>query len=137
METQISLEFARQILQSQGFSKFLGTEITRFDSIVELRLAMKAEFTQHNGFAHGGVISYMADLALTFAGGLELGSNVLTSEYKINYLKPGLGDTLIARAEVIGSGKRQAVCRCDVFMLKDGQETLCATSQGTIVTFGG
>jgi uncharacterized protein (TIGR00369 family) len=53
-------------------------------------------------------------------------------EYKINYLKPAVGKHLIAKASVIHAGKRNAVCRCDVFVVTDGEETLCATSHGTI-----
>jgi uncharacterized protein (TIGR00369 family) len=59
---------------------------------------------------------------------------VVTSEYKINYVKPAIGETLIARATVIAAGRRQAVCRCDVFVVNNGSEALCATAQGTIVS---
>ena len=34
---------------------------------------------------------------------------------------------------VVHYGKRQAVCRCEVFAADQGAETLCATAQGTIV----
>ncbi|MEL7432877.1 MAG: PaaI family thioesterase [Chloroflexota bacterium] len=131
------LDVAREVLASQPFSVMLGTEITHFEiDNTELRLEMKDEFKQQNGFAHGGIISYLADNALTFAGGRALGIRVLTSEYKINYVKPGRGKLLIARASVISASKRQAVCRCDVFAVHAGSETLCATAQGTIVVFG-
>lgn len=130
------LEIAQAVLEKQAFSKMLGTEITHFDSeLTELRLPMKKEYGQQNGFAHGGIVSYLADNALTFAGGSVLGERVLTSEYKINYIKPARGKLLIARAYPIGYGKRQAVCRCDVFAVHAGQETMCATAQGTIVVF--
>jgi acyl-coenzyme A thioesterase PaaI-like protein len=43
---------------------------------------------------------------------------------------------LIARATVIHAGKTQAVCRCDVFAISEGQETLCAVAQGTIARRG-
>jgi acyl-coenzyme A thioesterase PaaI-like protein len=33
--------------------------------------------------------------------------------------------------------KTQAVCRCDVFAVKDGVEKLCAMAQGTIARLGG
>jgi len=69
---------------------------------------------------------------LTFAGGSVLGPGVVTSEFKINYLRPAMGDFLVAKATVIYSSKSQAVCRCDVFMSEEGQESLCATSQGTV-----
>ena len=91
---------------------------------------------QQHGFVHGGVISYAADNALTFVGGSVLGPAVVTSEYKINYLRPAIGTVLIARARVIYSSKSQAVCRCEVFVVGDGKEDLCAVSQGTIARIG-
>lgn len=128
------LAMAQAVLQNQPFSQLLGAELTRFDTIAELQLALKPEHLQQHGFAHGGVISYLADNALTFAGGLALGDMVLTSEYKIHYVKPGQGRRLIARAEVVSAGRSQAVCRCDVFAVDDdGGEVLCATALGTIV----
>lgn len=128
------LIFAQEVLQSQPFSRLLGTEVSAFEpGKVELKLAMKADLQQQHGFAHGGVISYLADNALTFAGGSMLGNNALTGEFKINYLRPAVGDTLIARAAVKYAGKAQAVSQCDIFVVKDGEEKLCATAQGTIV----
>src|SRR5699024_12514732 len=93
------------------------------------------DFVQHHGFVHGGVLSFSAYNALTFVGESVLGPAIITSEYKINYLKPGIGETIIARAYTVSSGKRQAVCRCDIFTVKDSEEKLCAIAQGTIVTF--
>ena len=82
------------------------------------------------------MISYAADNALTFAGGSVLGPAVVTSEYKINYLRPAMGTVLIARATVLSSSKNQAVCRCDVFVVDRGKEDLCAVAQGTIARIG-
>jgi uncharacterized protein (TIGR00369 family) len=56
----------------------------------------------------------------------------VTSEYKINYIRPATGDLLVARATVIYAGKTQAVVRCDVFAKSGDEERLCATAQGTI-----
>jgi acyl-coenzyme A thioesterase PaaI-like protein len=70
-----------------------------------------------------------------FAGGSVLGPAVLTSEYKINYLRPTRGETLVARASVVNAGRRQAVCRCEVFTTGAGRkETFCAPAQGTSVS---
>ena len=74
-----------------------------------------------------------ADNALTLAGGTALGPAVVTSEFKINYVRPGIGDFLIARATVLHAGANQAVCRCDVYVSQAESERLCATAQGTIV----
>jgi uncharacterized protein (TIGR00369 family) len=127
------LQLGKQVLASQPFSVFIGAELTSFSpGYVELTIPITPQLKQQHGFVHGGVISYAADNALTFAGGSVLGPEVVTAEFKINYLKPAMGTTLIARATVIYSSKTQGVCRCDVFVINEGNENLCAVSQGTI-----
>ena len=129
------LELGKQVLASQPFSFLVGTELLHFsEGHAELKIPIRPELKQQHGFVHGGVINYAVDNALTFAGGSVLGPSVVTSEFKINYLRPAIGDFLVARATVIYSSKSQAVCRCDVFVSNEGKESLCATSQGTIVT---
>lgn len=133
MDTDL-LTRGRQALQSQAFSQLLGTRLDRFESgVAVLRLPVRPELLQQHGFVHGGVVSYLADNALTFAGGSVLGDSV-TSEYKINYLRPAQGaGELVAEATVVGSGKTQAVCRCEVYLeAAAGQRQLCAAAQGTI-----
>lgn len=131
------LDFGKTILAQQPFSVLLGAQLTVFKTgQAELVVPIRPELKQQYGFVHGGVISYAADNALTYAGGSVLGTEVVTSEFKINYLRPAKGESLVARATVIYAGKSQAVCRCDVFMVKEGEEVLCATAQGTIVRLG-
>jgi len=131
------LEIGRKVLAAQPFSVLLGTELLAFEQgRAELALELKPEHLQQNGFAHGGILSYLADNALTFAGGSVLGVKVLTLEYKINYLRPAKGDRLIARARVVGSGASQAVCACDIFAVDNGEEKHCAAAQGTIWKIG-
>lgn len=131
------LTIGKQALAAQPFSRLLGAGLTEFSAErVEIVVPITKQTKQQNGFVHGGVIGYAADNALTFAGGSALGAAVVTSEYKINYLKPAVGEKLIARASVIHAGKNQAVCRCEVFTVgADGAESLCAAAQGTIVRF--
>lgn len=131
------LAFGRRVLAQQPFSVLLGAELLSFSaSGAELKIPIRAELKQQNGFVHGGVISYAADNALTYAGGGALGPSVVTSEFKINYLRPAVGDCIVARATVVHAGKNQAVCRCDVYVTAEGAETLCATAQGTIARLG-
>jgi uncharacterized protein (TIGR00369 family) len=126
------LSWGREVLAKQPFSMLLGAELTAFEpGKAELMLTLRPEHLQQHGFAHGGVVSYLADNALTYAGGSVLGDS-LTLEFKINYLRPATGKRLVARARVTGSGKSQAVCHCDVFADDGEAEKLCATAQGTI-----
>ena len=98
----------------------------------ELHLPVTPQLLQQHGFVHGGVLSYVADNALTYAGGTAMRVPVVTSEFKINYLRPAVGELLIARAQAVHHGRAQAVCRCDVFVVQAGTEKLCAVAQGTI-----
>ena len=122
-------ELAEAILASQPFSRLLGTRLERFEAgAAVLALTITPQLTQQHGFVHGGVISYLADNALTFAGGSILG-DALTVELKTNYVRPARnGTTLRAIATVVGHSASQAVCRCDVFV----DDLLVAAAQGTI-----
>ncbi len=124
----------REVLAEQPFSRLLGAELKRLDpgGICELELALRTDLLQQRGFVHGGVVSYLADNALTYAGGAAAGFAVVTSEFKINYVRPAIGERLIARAEAVSVGKTQVVCRCDVFVRSGADEKLCAVAQGTI-----
>jgi len=125
---------ARGALHAQPFSVLLGTELTHVgENELTLCLTVRDELKQQHGFVHGGVISYLADNALTFAGTLALGPRVVTGEYKINYLRPALNGTLVAHAKVVHAGRQQAACQCSVFVMDDDDERLVALAQGTVV----
>jgi uncharacterized protein (TIGR00369 family) len=128
------LERGRSILAAQPFSTLLGTEMTAYGAAgVELRLALTDALRQQHGFAHGGVLAYLADNALTFAGGFAMGGGVLTADLKLNYVRPAIGQVLIARATVMTAGKTQAVCRGEVLALNDGVEKVCLIAQGMVL----
>ena len=127
------LELGRAVLAAQAFSVHVGAELTRLEpGEAELAIPIAPHLGQQNGFVHGGVISFLVDNAVTFAGGSVLGPNVLTQEIKVSYLKPGRGERLVARASVVHSSERQAVSRCDVFAADRADESLCATGLGTV-----
>ncbi len=126
------LDYGKQILSEQPFSKLIGAELIAFEEgKAELSLTIRNELTQNFGFVHGGVLSYLADNCITFSAASILGKCV-TSEYKINYLRPAIGKTLIARSTVLSSGKSQATCECKVYALHDKSEKLVAVALGTI-----
>jgi uncharacterized protein (TIGR00369 family) len=138
VDPALFLAMGREVLAKQAFSRLLGTELTELSpGHCVLSLMIKEELLQQNGFAHGGVVSYLADNALTYAGGTAMGVPVVTSEFKINYVRPAVGERLIARSQAVAVSKSQAVCRCDVFVVKEGAEKLCAVSQGTIARISG
>lgn len=127
-------QVANQIFKSQPFSQFLGAELKNVqDNSVEIEITLLDHHKQQHGYAHGGVISYLADNSITFAGGVALQGDALTSEFKINYVKPALGDRLIAKATAKSIGKKQAVCIAEIYAVHQGQEYLCSIAQGTVI----
>jgi uncharacterized protein (TIGR00369 family) len=131
------LMMGREVLAEQPFSVLIGAELLKFSvGSAELKVPVKRELQQQHGFLHGGVVSYAADNALTYVGGSVLGPAVVTAEFKINYVRPALGDCIVARAEAVYVGKSQAVCRCEVFAVAGEKESLCAVAQGTITKIG-
>lgn len=134
--TELSLQAAQQVLDSQPFSSLVGARLTGFgDGAATLEVGVRDELRQQNGFLHGGVLAYAADNALTFAAGATLGAAVLTGGFSIQYIRPATGRTLSARAVVVHTARRQAVARCDLYTVDDeGTETLCAVAQGTVLS---
>ena len=131
------LDLGRAVLAAQPFSLHVGAELARLDpGEAEMVLPIRPQHAQQNGHVHGGVLAFLVDNAVTFAGGSVLGPDVLTQEIKVSYLRPGRGDRLIATATVVHSSKRLAVCRCDVVALAGDEESLCATALGTVTATG-
>jgi hypothetical protein len=81
----LSLDQARAALAAQPFSRLLGAQINTFGPDgVELEVPVRPAHRQQHGFAHGGLLGYAADNALTFAAGAVAGPQVLTAGYTIN-----------------------------------------------------
>ncbi len=126
-------EMGLQVLVSQPFSRLLGTELCDLsEGYAELALRIREDLKQSYGYVHGGVVSYLADNCLTFAGATVLG-NCVTSEFKINYVMPTIGDRLVAKSTVLSFALRQAVCECKLYVERGRETALVAVAQGTIV----
>ena len=127
-------QIATQIFEDQPFTQHLGAKLTSMgERDAEIRLDIRDNLKQQHGFVHGGVVSYLADNSITFAGGIALGGNSLTSEFKINYIRPAVGDYLVAKANAKSIGKRQAACTAEIYCVENDSEKLCAIAQGTVV----
>jgi uncharacterized protein (TIGR00369 family) len=126
----------RESFSRQGFMRYLGAEVTALGpGECEIKVPYRQEMTQQHGYFHAGVVAAIADSACGYAayGLMPATSSVLTVEYKINLVAPAAGEMLIARARVVRSGKTLKICAADVFAVKDGKETLCATTLSTIM----
>lgn len=125
-----------QSFASQKFMEHIGAELVDVQpGYCEMQVPFNENLTQQNGFFHAGVISTVADNVAGYAS-LSLmkeHSMVLSVEFKLNLMRPGAGDLLIGKGEVLKYGKTLTVCRADVFIVKDGTEKLCAAAQLTMI----
>jgi len=120
--------------------RHLGAELVSVEpGGAEIRVPFRSELTQQHDYFHAGVTGAIADSACGYAAYtlMPADSTVLTVEYKINLLAPADGEVLIARAEVVRSGKTLKVCSADVFVLKGGAENHCATMLATVMCMAG
>ena len=130
--------FIAQVLQAQSFMVGLGATLSRTEpGEIELSLTLRADHLQHGGVVHGGVIFAMADTAAGAAAAslLPLGQAVVTAEYRISFLAPAIGQTLLARGTVLRPGRSLIHTKSDVIAVADNRETLVATGLGSMVPF--
>jgi len=130
----------RESFGRQGLMRYLGAELAGLRAgECEIRVIYREELTQQHGYFHGGVTAAIADSASGYAAYtlMPTGYSVLAVEYKINFVAPAQGEMLAARARVVRSGKTLTICAADVFAVKDGAETVCATALSTIMAMAG
>ena len=131
--------FAREVNDSfarQSIMSLIDARLTRVEpGQVDITLPFRGDLTQQNGYLHAGVITTIADSACGYAAYslMPPNSEVLSIEFKINLLRPGKGESFVARAEVIRPGKTVTAVRADVFAVNLGNELLIATLQGTMM----
>ena len=130
-------EAVRACFAAQGALRPLGAELVLVEpGHCRIRIPYSAAATQHHGFFHGGIIGLLADTA----GGLaalslcEDGMEVLSVEYKINFLSPGKGVALVAAGHVVRAGRSLLVTRMEVDAIDaEGHGHCCAVGQQTIM----
>ncbi|MGB3721867.1 MAG: PaaI family thioesterase [Pacificimonas sp.] len=125
----------RRAVGKSGFSTFAVAEpVEIWDGYAELTVEIRPELTQHHGYAHGAIVGMVADNACAWAAASVAG-DVLTAGYAINFLAPAKGQRLRGKGWVIKPGKRQIVCRAEVWSEDDdgSKPVLVASAQGTVM----
>jgi len=98
--------------------KTLGAEIESVEpGKVTLTCAFAEGLTQQHGLLHGGVLASLADVACGYAAlsTMPPEREVLTVEFKINFLKSAKTKRLVAVGQVLQSGRTLTVCEGTVF----------------------
>lgn len=109
----------------QTFMKTIGATLASVGpGYCEIHLPFREDLCQHTGFIHAGVTTTIADNAAGFAAFslMPPNSEVLSVEFKMNMLRPAVGEKLIARANVMKPGKTVSVVQSEVSAVSDGKE---------------
>lgn len=135
-QARIRDSFARQPAMA-----LIGARLGRLaPGDVEVELPIRREVTQQHGFAHGGIVAMIADSAAGYAAFslMPADGTLLSVEFKLNFLAPGRGTTLVARGRVIKPGRTLSVVEVDVDgVAMDGTRTACARMLQTLMALPG
>ena len=105
------LERVRASFERRGIMRLLGAELALVEpGRVEITLPYRADLCQQNGYLHAGISTTIADTAGGYAAYslFEPGQDVLTSEFKMNFLAPAKGERYTATGRVVN---RAGACR--------------------------
>jgi uncharacterized protein (TIGR00369 family) len=101
----------------RGFIKFCRFEATHagwgeFSSTVEIN----EDHRQQDGFIHAGVMATLADHTAGYSAFTTVSNDyqILTIEFKINFLRPAFGNRLVCNAKVIREGRQVIVAESEV-----------------------
>jgi uncharacterized protein (TIGR00369 family) len=120
---------------AKGFTHAAGVRVVTVEpGFAELSLPRRPDLLQFFGHFHGGVITALADHAAGIAvtSRLPRGRIGVTVEIKVNFLSPGDGHELIARAKTLKMSGSIGVATVEVFTKDDKSERLCAFCTATM-----
>ena len=134
-----ALERIRRIFEAVPFLRHLGIRLAGLGpGWAETVLEVGPHLGQAEGFVHAGAVATMADhTAGTAAGTLtRADQSVLTVEFKVNLLRPAVGESLRCRAELVRSGRSIVFAEARVWARAAGEEKLVATCTSTLALVG-
>jgi uncharacterized protein (TIGR00369 family) len=125
----------RYIFDTANFVRELGMKLTLIeDEYCETMLVPGERHRQQHGLIHAGVMATMADHTSGCAarGAVGLDHDVVSVEFKINFLRPAVADRLRCRGRVLRAGKMLVICESEIFAEKDSEEKLVSKAMVTL-----
>lgn len=114
-----SESMVQEIFTGAPFICDIGAEVVSVaPGLIESRLAVQDRHRQHNGILHAGVAATIADHTAGAAAATLMpeGQIVLTVEFKLNLLRPGVGEIVHCRSHVLKPGRTLCIVESEVFM---------------------
>lgn len=121
---------------AQGLMTTLGAQLVEVaDGEVQIALPFSGQLTQQRGYVHAGAITSVVDSACGYAAltRAPLECDVVTAEFKINFLRPAIGERFLAIGRVQNAGRLLTVCTGEVQAWSGTSCKIIAIMQATIV----
>jgi len=134
------LERVAASFKSQGLMATLGAQLVSVaDGEVQIALPFSTKLSQQHGYVHAGAVTSIVDNACGYAALTRAPSDseVVTAEFKINFVRPAIGERFLAIGTVQTSGKLLTVCTGEVRALSGTTWKVVAIMQATIVNVPG
>ncbi len=135
MNTSDSMpEQVRRAVLAMPMAQTLGLSFRRIEpGHVELDVPLQESWCFRPGQLQATAIFAAADFAAVAAAGTLLPPGFInaTVDATLKLIAPARGSHLVARGRVVKAARLLTVCAADVFAVRDGEETLCATLLGT------
>lgn len=120
---------------AQGLMITLDAQLASVtDGEVHIALPFSTKLSQQLGYMHAGAITSVVDSACGYAALTRApqGCEVVTAEFKINFLRPAIGERFLAVGKVQNAGKQLAVCTGEVLAYSGPSTKVVALMQATI-----
>ena len=120
---------------AQGLMHTLGAQLLQVhEGEVQIALPFAATLSQQHGFLHAGATTSIVDSACGYAALTKTppGSEIVTAEFKLNLLRPALGERFVATGKVVNAGRNLIVCTGEVHAFIGEQHKLIALMQATM-----
>lgn len=121
---------------AQGLMTTLGAQLVQVaPGEVQIALLPRPELSQQHGFIHAGALTSVLDSACGYAAltVAPTGLDVLTVEFKINFMRPAVADRFLAIGRVTKAGKTLTVCQGEVIGEQGSRRETVAVMQATII----
>ena len=124
---------------AQGLMTTLGARLVLVaPGEVRIEMPFSKAFSQQRGYVHAGAITSIVDSACGYAALTRAaeGDDVVTAEFKINFMRPALGERFLAIGRVQSAGRTLSVCTGEVLAFQPGsaEGKTIALMQATIVS---
>ena len=119
-----ALDFATlaAMVKDCPFHRWLGVELISLDETgIAIRTPWRAEFVSDpaRGYAHGGVLASLIDLAADYAVAARIGRGAPTVDMRVDYHRAAMPGPLITRAAVVKLGGTLTTAEARVFDERD------------------